>query len=267
MAQYEQATSDVFASRSKYLASRDAFERMHQASQQEGTVAGGELERFRNQMMADSAALQSARAHQSVLANLKEYLIIRAPFSGIITERKVDPGALVGANNSSPLFTIENSRQLRLRIPVPEAYSAALPADKKLQFSVDALPGETYSATLSRQAGAINLENRTETWEFVAENSNGKLKSGMYLTARLQLARNGKSFVVPTTSVATTLEKKFVIALHKGKTEWIDVRQGASINSRNEIFGMLKEGDTLLLRANDEIKPNTSLKAKIVAIQ
>jgi membrane fusion protein, multidrug efflux system len=127
---------------------------------------------------------------------------------------------------------------------------------------VDAQPDKKYYAKLSRKTGAINKDNRTETWEFLFNNNNQELKSGMYANATIKLGRTGNSFVVAPSAIATTLEKRFVIRLKGGVAEWIDVRNGMNTGDKIEIFGNLNEGDTLLLKATDEIKTGTKLLAK-----
>jgi membrane fusion protein (multidrug efflux system) len=259
VANYAQANADVQSVRSKYLGSLDVYKRIVNASKVEGTIAAGELEKAKNQMMADSASLEATRSKLTMYAQLKDYLIIRAPFSGIVTQRNIDPGTLVGTNYGKPMFVVENTSALRLRIPVPEAYTAATTETSTVNFTVDAQPDITYKATLSRKAGSLNLANRTETWEFIYSNTNNQLKSGMFANASLKLGRKGLSFLVPGSAVATNLEKRFVIRLKDGKTEWLDVRNGISMGDKIEIFGNLSEGDLLLIRATDEIKPGTQL--------
>lgn len=259
---YAQANADVQTARSRYLGSLDAYHRIVNAAKVEGTVAAGELEKAKSLMMADSAALNAARSKTTASAQLKDYLLIRAPFSGIVTQRNVDPGTLVSAGNSKPLLVVENISTLRLRVPVPEAYTAAGTATPTIEFTVDAQPDVTYQAKLSRKAGAINLSNRTETWEFLFQNDQHQLKSGMFANAILKLGRPAPTFLVPASAVATNLEKRFVIRLKGGKAEWVDVRNGINPGDKMEIFGALATGDTLLVRATDEIKPGTTLVPK-----
>ncbi len=254
-----QANSDVASANSKYQASLDIYKRIFNASKVSGTIATGELEKARNQMMSDSSSYEAARARLDATAQLKEYLAIRSPFAGIVTQRNADTGTLVGSGNAKPILVVENVNSLRLRIPVPEAYTAAIPDTTLVRFSVDAQPGKTFTATLSRKSGAINPANRTETWEFTCQNTDGRLKSGMYANAILQLGREDLSFLVPTSAIATNQERKFVIRLKKGISEWIDVKSGISQNDKIEIFGLLTQGDTLLVRATDETKPDTRL--------
>jgi membrane fusion protein (multidrug efflux system) len=257
-----QANADIQVARSKYVGSLDSYKRILNASKVEGTIAANELEKVRSQMMADSSALDAAKSRSASVAKLKDYLIIRAPFAGIITQRNIDPGALVGTGNSKPLFIVENTSLLRLRIPVPEAYTAAIPDPSVISFTVDAEPGVVYKASLSRKSGSLNLANRTETWEFIYPNKNNELKSGMFANATLNLGRKGNSFVVPSSAIATNQERRFVIRLKDGKAEWVDVKNGITMNDKTEIFGRLNEGDILLMRATDEVKEGATLVAK-----
>lgn len=259
---YAQVNSDVQAARSKFMTSLDAYQRILNASKTVGTIAMGELESIKNQMLADSSSLEAAKSKLNANAQFKDYLIIRSPFDGIVTQRNADPGTLTGTNNSKPIVVIENSSVLRLRIPIPEIYTASIPDTSVIEFSVDAAPGKTYKAVLSRKSGSINLLNRTETWEYLYQNSDGQLKSGMFTNAAIRMGREELSFLVPASAVATNLEKRFVIRLKDGKAEWLDVKNGFVQNDKIEIFGSLNEGDQLLVGATDEIKPGTKLIAK-----
>jgi membrane fusion protein, multidrug efflux system len=260
---YAQVNSEEQTAYSRYRTSLDAFKRTLKASKVNGTISGEEMEKSKNLMLSDSSALEAAKSKLSANLHLKDYLTIRAPFDGIITQRNFDPGTLVGTNNSKPLLIIENIEKLRLRVPVSEAYSMAIPDTSVIQFSVDAQPGKSYTATLSRKSGAINLTNRTEIWEYLFQNTEGQLKSGMLATASIRFRRSELSFLVPETAVITNLERRFVIRLKDNKAELVDVKFGITQDDKIEIFGMLSEGDLLLLRATDEIKAGTRLIAKI----
>lgn len=262
IANYEQANADLQAARARYNASNDVFQRLENASKVSGTIATGELEKSRNQLKADEASVEAARSRLSALSQMKEYLILRAPFGGTITQRNADAGALVGTAGSKPILVIENTEELRLRVPVQEALTGALPDSSSIAFMVDAQPDKKFYAQLSRKSGSINTSNRTETWEFVYRNKQQELKSGMYANAIINLNRPTPSFAVMPSVIATTLEKKFIIRIKAGKTEWVDVRNGLNTGDKIEIFGNLAEGDTVLIKATDEIKPGTKLLLK-----
>lgn len=262
-AQAAQAASKYQEAQARFQAAKDRFTRIRQAAMQQGVISESEVILARNQMLADSAALASAQSASQAYRQLQEYLTIRAPFDGLVTSRTVNTGDLVGKAGKLAMFQVENPNKLRLRIFIPEAQVGNQPVSDTLAFSVDALAGKTFHAVLSRKSGSISRETRTETWEYEVDNRAGELKPGMYTTVNLNLDRPGQSLVVPASALVTSLEKKFVIRVRNGQTEWVDVREGITMKSGKEIFGNLNEGDTLLTRGSDEIKPDTTVKITI----
>lgn len=256
---YSQNLSDKQTTFSKYQISLDAYKRLLKASKISGTVAAEEMEKSKNLMLSDSSAVEAAKSRLSSNEHLKDYLTIRAPFSGIISQRNFDPGTLVGSGNSKPLLVVENIESLRLRVPVPESYVMTIPDTSIIHFTVDAQPGKTYTAVISRKSGTVNPGNRTEIWEYIYQNKDNQLKSGMFATATLNFRRKELSFLVPESAVVTNLEKRFVIRLKNKKAELVDVKNGITQHNMVEIFGNLSEGDTLMVRATDEIKPGAKL--------
>lgn len=259
-ANYAKANADLQAALSKYHTSLDLYKRILQASKEKGAVSESELERSRNQMLTDSANHEALKSSANAYAQLKNYLVVRAAFDGVITARSVDPGTLVGS--SHPMLVLENLSKLRLRVAIPEAYTTALPETSSIHFSVDAQPSKKYSATLARKSNTIDEKTRTELWEFEVLNNDKELKSGMYGTASFDLKRTEPSFVVPYSAVVTNLERNFVIRVRDGVTEWVDVRNGIAMNDKVEIFADLKEGDLLVVKANDEIRNGLGIVVK-----
>ncbi len=247
------SSADLQAAFSRYHTSRDTYKRMGNAAKEKGAVSDSELESARNQMLADSATYEAAKAETRALQQLKNYLVIRAPFDGVITQRNVDQGSFVG-KSSLPMLILENPEKLRLRAGIPEMYTSAIPASRPSSFSVDAQPSKTYTAVLARKSNQIDFKTRTELWEFEVVNTSGELKSGMYANISFKVNRKDSSFVIPYSALVTNLERRFVIRVRDGKTEWINVRIGIGMSDKIEIFADLNEGDQLVLRANDELK-------------
>lgn len=251
-ANYAKSSADLLAAQSRYRTSLDTNKRIVNAAKEKGAVSDSELERSRNQMLTDSATYEAAKSTANAYLHMKNYLVIHASFDGVITQRNVDPGTLVG-KRQQPLLVLENMNKLRVRIAVPETYTSAVLESSTISFRVDAEPSKNYSATLARKSNQIDAKTGTELWEFEATNTSHELKSGMYGIAGLELRRKEPSFVVPYSAVVTTLERSFVIRVREGKTEWVDARTGIGMKDKVEIFGDLQEGDQLIYRANDEI--------------
>jgi membrane fusion protein, multidrug efflux system len=254
---FAEAEYSIQAAKAKWTASRDSYARLFRASRNPspGIVAPVDLENSLNQMVADSAVYEAARQQAKAYKEVSGYLYITAPFDGVVTTRGADPGALVGVN--AMLLTIQNNRTLRLRVAVPDIYIASAGKARNILFNVDAYPEQQFSGVLSRKRETVDPATRTELWEFTVDNSKHLLKAGVFARAKINITRSGPSYVVLPSAIATTLERKFVIKVTAGKADWVDVRQGITTDGGIEIFGNLKTGDTLLLKATDELKPGS----------
>jgi RND family efflux transporter MFP subunit len=256
--QVAQSEAALQSAKSKLTASMDKYQRLYRASRSPspGVVAPVDLVSSHDQMLADSAAYEALRQQSKAYKEVSGYLYITAPFDGVITARKADPGALVNAN--SMLLTVQDNNTLRLRVAVPEIYVSAGGGNKTLTFGVDAYPQRRFTGVLTRKTETIDPATRTELWEFDVDNRTHLLKAGTFVYARIRLGRGAPSFVLPTSAIATTLERKFVIRVTNGKAEYVDVRQGMTTDAGIEVFGDLKTGDTLVTKATDERKPGTT---------
>ncbi|HEX5023903.1 MAG TPA: efflux RND transporter periplasmic adaptor subunit, partial [Agriterribacter sp.] len=202
--------SSLEAAKARYMSSADVYQRLYNASRAKtaGIVAPVDLERSRNQLLADSASYESARKLAQSYNEIAGYVALQAPFDGVVTARSADRGALVG--NNQVILTVQNNRTLRLRVAVPELYVASNYAQKEVMFSVDAYPEKLFTATPTRKSGSINPSTRTELWEFAFNNKNDELKAGAFAYVKLNLQRTGNSFVLPPSAITTNQERKFI---------------------------------------------------------
>ncbi|QRQ62304.1 MULTISPECIES: efflux RND transporter periplasmic adaptor subunit [Sphingobacterium] len=247
---------------SNYQSSLDYYDRINKASKSDGVVAASELEKAKSQMLADEANYNASKFAAKSYRQVGNYLAIVAPYTGIITKRNINIGSFVGNLNEPPLFEIEDNRILRLQIPVPEIYSGAQLMENKGELTTSSFPDKLFTAVLSRKSGSINSETRSELWEFEVQNPDLKLKPGSFANVNLKFARTQPSFIVPNSAVLTTLERRFVIVISNGITKWIDVRNGLAVGEKQEIFGNLKIGDLIVLKPNEELKPDKKVITK-----
>ena len=253
----QELNEKVNAARSHYQSNKDYFERINKASQTDGVIAPGELLRVKNQMLADSSEYNASLFAASSYRLIGSYLAIIAPYSGTITKRNIEVGSFVGTANEKPLFELEDNSILRLKVPVPEIYTGAVLLNNSCELTTRSFPDKKFKARLVRKAGSIDEETRSEVWEFEVPNSSSDLKAGSYADVKLHFLRSTSSLVAPVSAVVTTLEKKFVIKVSGGITQWIDVRTGFNMGDKQELFGEFKSGDTIVLKATEEMKSGT----------
>lgn len=248
------------AAHSRYLSSKDYFDRINLASHSDGVIAASELQRVKNQMIADSLEYRSIQSAAGSAKQVSDYLAVIAPYSGVITKRNIVTGSFVGNPNEKPLFELSDNGVLRLQVAVPEAYADAILLNGSAELTTRSLPDRRFKAKLVRKAGRIDQDSRSEIWEFEIPNTANELKPGSYADAKLVFLRQQPSLVVPASAVVTTLEKKFVIKVSGDKTQWVDVRPGFNMGEKIEIFGDLNAGDTLVQKGTEELKAEVSVR-------
>lgn len=266
------AEGQLAAARARAESDRGTFEKLKAASATPGVVAGNDV--LVSGKTADASQSQVASAEQSVEAarqalnavrEIEGYLRVTAPFSGVVTERNVHPGALVGpssATSDAPLFRVIDDSRLRLVVPVPEAYTSELKAGTSIPFAVAAYPGQSFAGTVARIAQAVDVATRTMAVELDVTNMRSQLAPGTFATVRWPVRRSGPSLFVPSGSVASTTDRTFVIRVRGGKIEWVDVRTGLTSGALIEVFGDLKAGDEIAGRGTDELQPGTDVQPR-----
>jgi RND family efflux transporter MFP subunit len=246
---------------SKLSAVQSTFERTKAASDTPGAIAKHDLEVGEAAVKADEARVQS-------LKTLESYLMVRAPFDGVITERNVHPGALVGppaAANAMPMLRMESVGHLRLTVPVPETDVGAIADGAKAEFVVRTWPGQRFSGVIRRIAHTIDTKTRTMPVELDVDNSNNKLSAGMFAEVIWPIRRETPSLFVPPSAIVQTTEKTYVDRVRDGAVEQVAVQRGTALKDRVEVFGQLQAGDIIFRRGSEEMKDGAKVKTKAYA--
>ena len=267
------AEAQLSVARAKADADKGTFARLKAASATPGVVAGNDVviaektaDGSANQVVAAEQSVEAARQAVNAIRDMEGYLRMTAPFAGVITERNVHPGALVGPSTSgagaTPLLRLVDTDRLRLVVPVPEAYTAEMKAGAEIAFTVAAYPGQSFSGKVARIAQAVEVNTRTMAVELDVANRDGRLAPGTFCQVRWPVRRSGPSLFVPSASVATTTDRTFVIRIRNGKTEWVDVKTGLTSGPLVEVFGDLRAGDEIAARGTDELRPGTDVRPR-----
>jgi membrane fusion protein, multidrug efflux system len=263
------AESDRVQAEAQLAALESTYASLKKAAETPGAIAGNELVQMEKQIDAGRALVKSRQqvgsallANKKALEAMQSYLRITAPFDGVVTERFVHPGALVGPGADSPLLMLQQISRLRLVVAVPEEDAGAVPQGARVEFHVPAFQKRGYSGTIARSARALDPKSRTMAVELDVTNSDGSLSPGMYPTVKWPVRQAHAALLVPATSVVTTTERTFVIRARNGRAEWVDVRKGPVERGLIEVVGNLHVGDPVMRRATDEIRDGSSIREK-----
>jgi membrane fusion protein, multidrug efflux system len=266
------AQAQLSAARAKADADAGTYDRLKTASATPGVVAGNELviaEKAAaaglDQATAAEQSVEAARQSLNAIREMEGYLRVTAPFGGVVTERNVHPGALVGptgAGASAPLLRVVEHNRLRLVVAVPESFTSDIRTGTAIRFSVSAYPDQSFSGTIARIAQTVDVATRTMAVELDVSNSDNRLAPGTFCQVRWPIHRSTPSLFVPSSSVAATTDRTFVIRVRDGKTEWVDVRTGLTSGPAVEVFGDLHAGDQIVGHGTDELRPGTDVRPR-----
>jgi RND family efflux transporter MFP subunit len=261
-AQVSAAQSRLKSQEAVYIASKASYDRLYETSKTPGTISPNDLEQALAKMNSENAQLEAAKASFREVGDTRNYLEIRAPFSGMITGRNVNTGAYVGPSGKGselPLFTLQEQKKLRLVISVPEAYSAYLQNQAAIHFRVKSLPNEKLTAKINRKSGAIDNRLRSQRIEMDVINNDKRLLPGMVAEVEVPMNIIDSSFVVPQSALVNSTERIFVIQIVNNKATWIDVKKGREIDGRVEIYGALTAGTHIVKTASEEIRDGSTV--------
>jgi membrane fusion protein, multidrug efflux system len=275
-AKLQSAESRIDEAQAKLTADQATYQRLQVAAQTPGVISEDELETAQKTADADRARVQAlqntlnaAKATLKSLEEIDSYLRVTAPFDGIITDRNVHPGALVGPAGGPgqvPMLRIQEMAHLRLVVDVPEVYVAGIRQGTKVDFAVPAYPGRKFSGTVARVSDRLHQATRTMPVELDVWNPEWTLDPGMFPTVLWPVRRPYPTLFVPESAVARTMENTFVIRVRDGKTEWVNVSTGITSGNLIEVFGDVHAGDQVALRASEDLQPNTQVDAHLAAV-
>jgi RND family efflux transporter MFP subunit len=267
------ADAQLAAARAKADADASTYDHLRSASATPGVVAGNDLvvaqkaaDADRSQVAAAEQNVAAARQALQAITQIEGYLRVTAPFAGVITERNVHPGALVGPGSgaaaSMPMMRLVRNDRLRLVVPVPETYTAGIREGATMSFTVPAYPGRAFSGAVARIAHAVDVKTRTMAVELDVMNRDATLAPGSFCQVEWPVHRPSPSLFVPSGSVASATDRTFVVRVRNGKTEWVDVKTGLASGPLTEVFGDLQPGDLVAARGTDEIRPGTAVRTR-----
>ncbi len=183
------------------------------------SVSEQETAEKQSDYVLQQANLEAARANVKRLQDLKGFDKVTAPFAGIITERNTDIGQLIAADSGPELFRMAQTDPLRVYVQAPQEYAYAITPGQKAELTFQELPGRTYTAKVTRTAGAVDPSTRTLQVELQVSNPRNEILSGSYAQVRfdenaapkvLTLSDNAIIFRAQGTQVAVVDDNNIV---------------------------------------------------------
>ncbi len=247
-------------------------------------------------LTAQTASLEAARAQkrasdQSVLASESQVTVasanvtaklaavaryqaeqafkfVRAPFDGVITFRKVDPGALITAGSQSAnieLFQMAKLDIMRIYVHIPQSVSRYLATGQPAELYISGYPDRVFRGTVTNVAGALDQQTRTRQTEVKIANPDHALLPGMYAQVKVTAQRPEPWVRVPSNAVIPRGNDLEVVVVKDGKAHYQKVVLGRDFGDEMEIKAGLKGNETVIISPEDDLREGDEVKSVNIA--
>ena len=207
---------------------------------------------------ARQADFNAAVANVDRLKYLQSFQRVTAPFSGVITVRSVDIGALIQSGNAKQLFQLAQIDILRVYVNVPENYAndihLGLPAD----LNIAEFPGRTFTGKVVHTSGAIDPASRTLLTEVQVPNPKGELLPGAYAQVTFHIKGAVTPLVVPgNTLIFRSSGPEVAVVDANNAAHLRKVTIGRDFGNSLEVISGLREDDSVILNPSDSLQDGT----------
>jgi membrane fusion protein (multidrug efflux system) len=270
------ARLDDVAIRDSYLSARSAVRSAQTAADvarrnaerttklaEAGAVAERDLEAARWSVQNAEAGLADARARLAAAEQQLARTQVRAPATGIVSERQVQAGDVVQPGTA--MFTVVDPSRMKLEASVPAQQLGAVRLGAPVEFTVNGYPGRTFTGRVDRINPVADPATGQVRIYVSIPNTGGTLVAGLFADGRVA-SQAHTGVVAPATAVDRRGVRPSVVRVKNGRVERVEVELGIEDdqNERVEVVRGLAAGDTVLVGAAQGIAPGTAVRIAVV---
>jgi RND family efflux transporter MFP subunit len=204
------------------------------------------------------ANLAASDANVRRLEQLEGFKDVYAPFTGVLTRRNVDPGALINAGAGATgreLFDLAKVDPLRVYISVPQAYAPYIKVGSKTPVTLQEFPGTKFMGTVVRTAEAIDPTTRTLLTEVDVPNKDGRLLPGSFGEVHFAVGSNVNKVTVPVNTMLFRAQGAQVAVVGSdGKVQLRAINIGKDYGASLEILGGVSPADEVVVNPPDSLE-------------
>jgi membrane fusion protein (multidrug efflux system) len=207
-------------------------------------------------------ALASLKRNETLLG----YMKIIAPFSGTITKRWADVGALIPAatSSSSPqsaaVVTLMDASKVRIEVAVPAQEAPLVKKELEVEVTVDELVGKVFKGKVTRFAEALDDTTRTMATEIELSNATRELRAGMFATVKLDIDYKPDALLIPADALVVEKARTSVFTFVDGKAKKVSVKVGFEDGKSVEMLDGITGGETVILTGKLALNDGQSVR-------
>ena len=229
------------------------------------SVSQQEADQQSNAYKQSQANLAAADANVRRLQQMESFKHIYAPFSGVITQRSTDVGALItaGSVGQRGLFNLAQVDPLRVYVNLPQTYAPAVRQGIAANIEMEEYPGQKFTGKVVRTADAIDPSTRTLLTEVDVDNHDGHLLPGAYAQVHFAVPVQTVRMTIPVNALLFRPEGPRVAVV--GPDQKIHLKAlilGRDFGSSLEVLGGLDANDNIVVNPPDSLEEGQQVRIK-----
>lgn len=196
------------------------------------------------------------------------YTKVTAPFSGVITARFADPGALIqaatgSATQATPLFTLMDMDPVRIYVSIPQESAMLAKPGVPTTLSIKELPGQEFKGTITRTTEALDPATRTLLVEIDLPNKEHRLQPGTFINATLYLERHQNALTLPPAAIepGKNATPKTVFVVEQGKARRVAIKTGIDDGVSVEVVEGLTGNEDVVVVGKSNLQDGQTVTA------
>jgi membrane fusion protein (multidrug efflux system) len=216
-------------------------------------LSESQLDQIQATLSANEARVAGARSQLNDT-------IIRAPFAGRVGLRQVSLGGFVSPG--TVITTLDDTSVIKLDFSVPEVFLSSLTEGMEISAGTAAYPTEKFKGKVSNIDSRVDPVSRAVLVRARLDNSDGRLKPGMFMTVRLMRAE-APALLIPEQALVPEGERKFVFVVREGKAVKTEVTTGRRRPGEVEVTKGIASGDVVISEGIQKVRDGSPVQALV----
>ena len=212
---------------------------------------------------AAQSNVSAAEANLGRLLDLQGFEKITAPFSGLVTARNFDVGALVASGSVSghELFHMAQIGVVRIFVDVPQSYAPFIHTGLAAVVTVQQLPGRLFAGKVMRTSESLDPNTRTLLTEVDVPNPASSLLPGMYAQVTLRSVIAEPPLLVPGDALVTRANgTRVAVVGEDGIVHFQKVSVGRDYGTETEVLSGLQGQELVIINPTDDVREGAKVK-------
>jgi len=205
------------------------------------------------------AQLAQARANLALAESAYSDSLIKAPFSGQVTARNVNPGEM--ASTMTPVISLVNLDKVQVKASIAESLINQLKKGQKVQVEISAISGQPFTGIITSLAPAADPVSKGFPVKIQIDNPKHILKPGMFAGVRLTSSQQ-KALLLPLEAVIRSENKSIVWVVKDGQAQKREVSAGDSDGRQIAVLSGLVEGEEVVISGQESLREGVKVKVR-----